>query len=103
MRIIIFITAGKKKEAQGIAKALVKNKLAACVNIIPRVESFFWWKGEVDRAQEFLLVVKSKKARLPGIIKLVKSLHSYDIPETIAFRIVDGEKSYLRWLDAAIR
>jgi len=103
MYIVIFITASGKKEAEDIARALLKNKLAACVNIVERVKSFFWWKGSVDQAKESLLIIKSKKAKFPRIIKLVKSIHSYKVPEIIALPVVCGESNYLRWVDESIK
>ncbi|PIP19156.1 MAG: hypothetical protein COT38_03030 [Candidatus Omnitrophica bacterium CG08_land_8_20_14_0_20_41_16] len=99
MRSIIFITAGNKKEARRIARALIKSKLAACVNIIAGVESFFRWQGKVDMAKEATLIIKSKKEKMPEIIKLVKSMHSYEVPEIISFPITAGFKPYLKWID----
>ncbi len=103
MYIIILITAKDKKEADKIAQALIKNKLAACVNILPGVQSLFWWQGKVDQAKEALLVVKSRKEKFAKIAKLVKSVHSYDVPEIIAIPIVSGFKPYLNWIDESIR
>lgn len=103
MRIVIFITASNKKEAKKIAGALIKNRLAACVNIIDRIESFFWWQGKVDRANEALLIIKSRREKLTKIIKLVKSIHSYKVPEIIALAIIGGEKTYLKWIDESVR
>jgi len=102
MYVIIFITASNKKEAQRIAKALLENKLAACVNIVDKIESFFWWQGRIDRAQEALLIVKSSKTKLAKIIALVKSIHSYQVPEIIAFAITGGNRDYLRWIDESV-
>jgi periplasmic divalent cation tolerance protein len=103
MHIVIFITASSKKEANKIAQHLLKNKLAACVNIIDKMESFFWWQGKIDKAKETLLIVKSHKSKFHRIVKLVKSIHSYEVPEIIALPVVSGEKRYLRWLNASIR
>lgn len=103
MYIVILITCANKKEAKTIACALVKNKLAACVNIIDKIESLFWWQAKVERAKEALLIVKSKKSQLSRITRRVKSLHSYALPEIIALPIIGGEKKYLRWLDDSIR
>jgi len=99
MEIVIFITAANKKEAKKIAQQLVKSKLVACVNIIEGIKSLFRWKGKVDLAKEVLLVVKSRKEKLAKIIKLVKSLHSYEVPEIIALPIVGGYKPYLNWIN----
>jgi len=103
MYIVVLITAKDKKEAQKIATSLIKHKLAACVNIVNKVDSVFFWAGKIDRAKECLLLIKSKKEKFSQIIKLVKSLHSYDVPEIIAIPIVAGDRPYLRWIDAALR
>jgi len=103
MYIVIFVTASNKKEAQKIACSLIKQKLAACVNIIDKVDSIFFWESKINRTKESLLVIKSKKEKLPQIIKLIKSLHSYKVPEIIAIPIISGDKPYLRWIDASLR
>lgn len=103
MHIVIFVTCGSKLEAGCIARGLLKKRLAACVNIIDKVNSLFWWEGKVDRAKEFLLIIKSKKSRLSKIVKLVKSLHSYEVPEIVALPIIGGSKTYLKWLDESVR
>ena len=102
MYIVIFITAANKIEAKKISSLLIKNKLAACVNIIKGVESLFWWKNKVDMGKEVLLVVKSKKEKLDKIIKLVKSVHSYQVPEIIAMPIIGGLKEYLDWINESL-
>jgi periplasmic divalent cation tolerance protein len=103
MRVVLFITTADKKQAQDIASALVAKRLAACVNIIQGVESVFRWQGKLDQQKECLLIVKSKKPLIPKLIKLVKSLHSYEVPEIIAFPIIAGNKDYLDWLDESTR
>ena len=103
MYIVIFVTASNKKEAQKIAVGLIKHKLAACVNIVDKVDSLFFWEAKVQKAKESLLVIKSKKEKLSRLIKLVKSLHSYKVPEIIALPIIAGDKPYLRWINAALR
>jgi len=103
MHIVIFVTASNKKEAQKIALRLIKDKLAACVNIVDKVDSVFSWEAKTEKAKESLLIIKSKKEKLPKIISVVKSLHSYTVPEIIALPIIAGDKPYLRWIDASIR
>ncbi len=88
MYIVIFITCSNKIEAQKIAQGLIKDKLAACVNIIDKIESIFWWQGKADKAKETLLVIKTKKALLNKLVKKVRSLHSYEVPEIIALPII---------------
>ncbi|MFA5287299.1 MAG: divalent-cation tolerance protein CutA [Candidatus Omnitrophota bacterium] len=99
---VILVTAANKKEARRIAKALINNKLAACVNIISEVESLFYWKGKIDSAKETLLIIKSRKEKVPKIIKLVKSIHSYEIPEIISLPIAAGFRLYLKWIDESL-
>lgn len=103
MYIIVLVTCAQKKEAQRIAEALVEKRLAACVNIIDKISSIFYWQGKIDSAKELLLVVKTKKTKLPKIIKLVKSLHSYNVPEIIAVPVISGDKNYLKWINDSIR
>jgi periplasmic divalent cation tolerance protein len=102
MHIVIFITSASKTEALRIARALVEQKLVACVNIVDKVLSLFWWKKKIDKASEVLMVAKSTRAKLDPIVKLVRSLHSYEIPEIIAFPVAGGNKDYLDWIDESI-
>jgi periplasmic divalent cation tolerance protein len=101
--IVIFITAANKTEADNIAGQLVKNKLAACVNIVGNIASVFLWKAKIDSAKEVLLIVKTKKSKFSGVVKLVKSIHSYEVPEIIALPILTGERKYLRWIGESVR
>ncbi|HNW39533.1 MAG TPA: divalent-cation tolerance protein CutA [Candidatus Omnitrophota bacterium] len=103
MYVVVLVTAKNKKEARRISIGLIKAKLAACVNIIDKVNSLFLWKAKLDQAQEVLLLIKSRKDKLARIIKLVRSLHTYEVPEIIALPIIAGDKPYLRWIDAALR
>ncbi len=103
MYIVILVTASNKKEARKIAGRLIKNKLAACVNITERIESLFFWEGKIQRTRESLLIIKSTRAKFPRIVKLIKSLHSYKVPEIIALPVIAGDKPYLGWIDASIR
>jgi periplasmic divalent cation tolerance protein len=103
MHVVVLITASKKIEAQKIARGLLKEKLAACVNIVDKVHSLFWWQGKIDNAGELLLVVKTRKDKLKPLIKKVKSLHSYTVPEIIALPIAAGYGPYLKWIDESLR
>ena len=102
MYVIIFITTASKNEAQEIAHGILKRKIAACVNIVDNVKSLFWWESKIDSAKEVLLMVKSKRSKLNKIIKFVKSVHSYDVPEIIALPIIGGFKPYLEWIDGSV-
>jgi periplasmic divalent cation tolerance protein len=103
MYAVIFITAANKKEAKKIASVLIEEKLAACVNIIENLHSIFWWQGKVDSTKEALLIVKTRKALMNKLIKKVKSLHSYAVPEIIALPVVSGDKKYLQWINESTR
>ena len=103
MYIVIFVTTSSKKEAQKISVSLIKAKLAACVNIVDKVDSVFLWENKVQKAKEFLLMIKSTKAKFTQVKKLIKSLHSYEVVEIIGLPIIAGDKPYLRWIDAALR
>ena len=96
--IVVLITAGNSEEARKIADALVGQRKAACVNIVPDVRSLFWWEGSLDEDSENLLVVKTREELLPEVIDLVKGVHSYDVPEIIALPIVGGNADYLKWV-----
>ena len=100
--IMIFITAKDVAEAEMISQTLVKRKKAACVNIVRDVSSSFWWRGEIDSANETLLIVKTKTSLLEDLVNLVKSIHSYGVPEIIALPIVGGSPDYLKWLEQTI-
>jgi periplasmic divalent cation tolerance protein len=103
MYIVVLVTAPSVSQAKKIADFLLKQKLAACVNIIPKLESLFWWQGKVDKAKEVLLIIKSKKQLMTKLIKAVKSKHPYDVPEVIALPIISGNKDYLDWIDEYCR
>jgi len=100
--LTLFITVSGPEEAHKIAEALIKQRKAACVNIVPRVESFFWWQDNIDTAQESMLIVKTKASLLSEITILVKEIHSYDVPEIIALPIVGGNQDYLEWIDKEV-
>lgn len=94
---IIYITALDKKEAEKIANALVGERLAACVNMFP-IRSIYRWKGKIERADEIGLFVKTKAKLVDKIIKRVKELHSYEVPEIISLPIEKGENFFLEWI-----
>lgn len=96
--IIVFITAQKEEEAAEIAKDIVAKKLAACVNIVRGVRSIYRWRGKTEDEEEVLLVVKSRRPIFPDLVKRVKELHRYTVPEIIALPIVEGSEEYLGWL-----
>ena len=97
---VVFCTASQG-EARSIAKVLVEERLAACVNIAS-VESFFFWNGEFCEENEALLVIKTERALIERLIKRIKQIHSYELPEIIAIPIVDGSDEYLKWVKDAV-
>ena len=101
--LIVLVTAGSQQEAEEIAGALVAEELAACVNVVPGITSLYRWQGEVQRDQEWLLVVKSRRDVLDEVVQRVRELHSYDLPETIALPLVGGSEPYLAWLVGEVR
>lgn len=103
-KIVVLVTCGSAREARRIAKAVVEQKLAACVNILDaRLQSIYRWKGKVESAREFLLVMKTSRRRMAALQKKIEQLHSYDLPEIIALPIVAGSRRYLAWLADSIR
>ncbi len=99
----LLITAADAAEAQRITEALINQRKAACVNIIPGVNSLFWWQDKLESAQESLLIVKTKAALIPEIIDMVKEMHNYDVPEIIALPIIKGNPDYLKWIGKEVR
>jgi len=96
---VVLVTCGNLAEAKKISRALVKERLAACVNIIPKMQSIFYWKNEISEERETLLIVKSRISLFSELSKSVRGIHSYRVPEIIALPIVSGEKSYLNWME----
>jgi len=101
--IALFITAASVEEARRISSVLLEQRKVACVNIVPRVSSVFWWQGKLDSAQESLLIIKTKASLLNEVVRLVKEVHSYDVPEVIALPIVGGNQDYLEWIDKEVK
>jgi periplasmic divalent cation tolerance protein len=96
--LVVFITTSGYEEARKIADTLVDRKKAACVNIVPKVNSLFRWKGKIEEAEESLMVVKTRAELFTDVVSVVKSIHSYEVPEIIALPIVEGNPDYLEWL-----
>lgn len=101
--IIVLVTTANKAEAEKIAQALLKEKLIACANIINPVTSFFHWSGKVDKCEECLVVMKSRMDLFSQLAERVKGLHSYEVPEILAFPIVEGSEAYLGWMGEVLK
>lgn len=96
---VILVTCGTLREARRIARAAVEAKLAACVNVMQNVvESIYRWKGKLEVSREYLLIMKSTAKRLPELERMVRSMHSYDVPEFLVLPVVSGSDEYLGWL-----
>ncbi len=99
---VVLVTAASLDEANKITAALMESRKAACVNIVPRVVSWFWWQGKIDTADEAMLIIKTRASAVPGIIELVKKQHSYSVPEIIALPIIAGSADYLDWISREV-
>lgn len=100
---IILTTTGSPEEARKIARHMVENRLAACVNIVAPVESIYRWQGKVETSEEWLLLIKTTADRSPGVQDAIRKLHSYDLPECVVLSIEDGSPSYLEWLGESVK
>lgn len=100
--VVVVITAASADEAQRIGRALLDERLAACVNTLP-VHSAYWWRGRVEEAGETLLLVKTASRLLDALTARVRALHSYSVPEVIALPVVGGSADYLRWVEESLR
>jgi len=96
--IVVFVTAANGEEASRLAEMLVGAHLAACVQILPEIESVYRWQGKIERSSEVLLIVKTTREKFDELEREVRALHSYDTPEIVAVPIVTGSAPYLEWL-----
>ena len=99
---LVLTTAGSKEEAHKIARALLERRLAACVNIVGGVESIYRWKGAVETAEEWLLIVKTTAAAFERVRDAIQELHSYELPECITLPIEAGSRDYLNWIGESV-
>ncbi len=99
--VVVLITTPRDK-GQEIADFIIENKLGACVNVVPSVSSTYWWKGNIEKDEESLLVVKTTVTKLSPLIDMVKEVHPYTVPEIIALPIVAGNEDYLKWIEESL-
>jgi periplasmic divalent cation tolerance protein len=103
-KIAVMVTCGSPNEARRIARALVRGRLAACGNILEGpVRSVYRWKGKVETAKEYLLLVKTTRSRFAAVRDTVKRLHRYELPEIIALPVAMGSAEYLRWISESVK
>ena len=100
---LVLVTAPDLKTARALAGEALKARLAACANLLPGIESRYWWQGKIERSKEVLLVMKTTAACLPGLEKLIMARHPSDTPEFIALNLNEGNRRYLAWLAASCR
>ena len=98
-KLLVLTTTGSEAEANKIARSLLEKRLAACVNIVPKVKSVYRWEGSIQESEELLLIVKTDQAHLEEARGLIRGLHSYALPEFVAVAIEAGSEEYLRWME----
>ena len=98
-KIVVFSTCDSEEQAGRIARELVEQKLAACVNILPGARSIYRWKGQVEDSSEWLLIIKSRRDLMDKLRAAIGKIHTYEVPELLAVPVVDGSETYLEWLD----
>lgn len=99
---LIISTAASRDDASRIAKTLVEESLAACVNVTGPIDSVYRWQGRVESAQEFLMLIKTTSSKSAGAIVRLRELHSYEVPEAIELEVSGGSADYLRWLRESV-
>ena len=98
---LVLVTAPDLRTARALARAALAARLVACVNLVPRVESHYWWQGKVESAAEVLLVIKTRKSQLAALEKIILKEHPYDTPEFLVVPLGSGTRRYLDWLSAS--
>lgn len=99
---VVLVTTPDLQTARALARAALAARLIACANLVPRIESHYWWQGKIERGAEALLVMKTTRARLAALEKLVLAKHPYDTPEFLALPLISGAARYLDWLAASV-
>ncbi len=100
---IVLVTAPDLKTARKLARAALRAKLIACANLVPKLESHYWWRGKIESGTEVLLILKTQKSKLAAVEKLVLTKHLYDTPEFLVLPLTAGSRRYLDWLTASCR
>ncbi|MFW6198226.1 MAG: divalent-cation tolerance protein CutA [Acidobacteriota bacterium] len=100
--LVVYCTVGDGREGERLARTLVARKLAACVNVLGGVRSYYWWEGQVQADDELLLIAKTDRARFEGLVEAILQEHSYDCPEVVATPVTAGAPDYLDWIRDAL-
>lgn len=101
--IQVFVSCESRQQAKTMVDSLLEAHIIACAQILPKIESFYHWQGQIERSEECLLILKSTGAQFPALQQLVNDLHSYDIPEVVAVPIVAGSPDYLKWINEHVK
>jgi periplasmic divalent cation tolerance protein len=101
--LLVLSTCENSAEAERLAEALVGQRLAACVNLVPGVKSVYRWQGGVERGDEVLMVIKTSRERLEAVEEAIQTLSSYDVPEVLAVPVAGGSAAYLEWVAESVR
>ena len=102
-KIVIFSSCPSAEEAEKVARRLVEKRLAACVKMIPGARSFYRWKGEIEEAGEYVLLIKSRRDLFDKLSTELAALHSYEVPEILAVPVVEGASAYIDWIDKELK
>lgn len=102
-KILVMSTCAAEADAERLARALLDARLAACVNVVPGVRSFYRWKGEIASEVEFMLIIKTSRDLFPALRAEIEKLHPYEVPELLALPVLAGAENYLSWLESNLR
>lgn len=101
--LLVVTTCGNPEQGRELAQALVGEHLAACVNVVPRVSSTYWWDGKIEHADECLLLIKTTRERFEALEQAIKARSRYELPEILAVPVDRGSAEYLRWIEASVQ
>jgi periplasmic divalent cation tolerance protein len=101
--IVVFSMCGSAEEAERVARQLLETRLAACVNVITQIRSFYWWKGKIEDSGEWMLVIKTSRDLFDRLCLVLESAHSYELPEVLALPVIAGSPNYLSWLEGELQ
>ena len=102
-KIVVLSTCGSADEAERLARRVIDDRLAACVNVLSPVRSFYRWKGAIEDSAEWLLIIKSTRDKFDALRAALESAHTYEVPEVIAISIVEGSPNYLSWIERELQ
>ncbi len=101
-KIVVFSTCGSEAEAERLARLLINERLATCVNLVAPVRSFYRWKGALESATEWMLIIKSSRDLFDRLRVVLEGAHSYELPEVLAVPVIDGSPNYMQWLESEL-